>query len=640
MKTSFAHRLGSLLLVGLLIISVSALAQNTVNDPSNAKGAVIKRGGGPTTGTAIVTTGPTKARRAQEAAVKKAKAQKEKSREQEIKYADTLSANDLLGQPTTQQLQIRAIAGRINQRANEMMKTPEEIRYIRVNFYWADASHTGMSAAWSHAVASATTEQPILTQHLNALALVLPDSVTYQDKRYPVVALEKCAFKGCNELEAIALPLGLHKIGEEAFSSCKSLKTLALPETLTEVSDGMFSECAKLTDFVLPQTVQSIGVGAFENCAGMEQMMLSDSLITIGNKAFYHCDNLMSVLIPTKVSKIGIAAFGNCQHLAKIDVNANNASYLSLDGVLMSEDMTTLCQYPAGKDKKSYAVQGAVVSILPGAFEGVGKLQSIGMPANISAVPDSAFMNCVALAGIDIPEGVNIIGAKAFYHCLSLKKVTLPSTLKIIDCNAFDSCVVLTALEFSEQLTQLGAGAFRDCHTMTSAVLPQALRQIGCDAFRNCNNLRSVALPDSLQVIETATFYGCSGINTISLPSNLLTIKDSAYYGCSYAGFLLPNDRLREIGKAAFAGCSSLESIDISSKVERLGEGAFYGCTSLEELHLHTLLPVVQSFDKTDGIAVYVPKSMKKEAQKSGNYKMFKKLKGESEEKVEDKTTE
>jgi hypothetical protein len=82
-------------------------------------------------------------------------------------------------------------------------------------------------------------------------------------------------------------------------------------------------------------------------------------------------------------------------------VNASNAEYASVDGVLYDKTVTTLIQCPGGK---------------AGSFT--------------------------------IPASVTTIGARAFAYCTSLANVTVPSSVTHIEWYAFLSCTNLTQLHF------------------------------------------------------------------------------------------------------------------------------------------------------------------------------------------------
>ncbi len=621
MKT--IQKLGLLILSALLLQGSAAVAQT----PSSHPVVKITKGkSAPTTGTEVQTNGPARAgKQAKQSPLKKAQ---EKAKQ--TIALDTVAAQDSLA-PTPQQMQIRALADRIIKMDNEYMKHPESVRYIQVDYIWADLDQNSACAYW-HSAPIATQfdkNEILLSQHLNATALVIPDSITCRGKTIPVVSIAYEGFSDCDLLQYVALPNTIRDIYEYAFGGCTNLKGIALPEQLEMLPIGFAWGCTQLQELPLPHTLREMPWLALASCTKIDNIVLPDSLLFIGPEAFWGCSNLSRINIPASVEKIAVGAFAHCDNLRAINVAIGNQHYISHNGVLMSRDFSTLYQYPAGKRTKGYAIPGDVTEICWGAFSGNKHLQMIGMPANLINIPEGTFANCSDLTGIDIPEGVGTIGATAFARCASLRKITLPSTLKVIDGEAFDSCALLTAVNIPDSLTAIEWRAFHNCHNITSIVLPQNLSYLGVGAFRNCTSLRSVALPDSLTSLLHGTFYGCSSINTIALPQNLKEIRDSAFFGCRYASILLLNAGLTTIGSGAFANCSNVESLHLPASLTNIGDGSFFGCSKLNELHLEQLVPISHAFDNVDKITLYVPKHLKKEAQKRAEYKAFKKIKGE-----------
>ena len=78
--------------------------------------------------------------------------------------------------------------------------------------------------------------------------------------------------------------------------------------------------------------------------------------------AFHECTSLANVTVGCNVTSIWDSAFSTCVSLKTITVDAQNAFYSSVDGVLFNKDQTTLIQYPEGKTG-SYTIPNSVTSI-------------------------------------------------------------------------------------------------------------------------------------------------------------------------------------------------------------------------------------------------------------------------------------
>ncbi len=399
------------------------------------------------------------------------------------------------------------------------MKQPEKVRYIQVDYIWNDPNHHTAACAFWHSSPTATyfdEEEILLSQHLNATALVIPDSIAYQGKNIPVVCIGYEGFLHCNLLQYVALPNTIRDFGEFAFADCQNLKGIALPEHLEDLTIGFAEGCSRLKELPLPHTLREMSMTALMGTQ-IDHIVLPDSLHTIAPYVFAHCNDLTHIVIPASVKEIHEEAFAHCENLEAIHVAIENPHFTSLDGVLMSRDLTTLHQYPAGKKDKSYAVPREVTEIGSGAFAGNRHLQMADLPAHITEIPKNTFEDCCSLTDIDIPEGVETMGNNAFYHCTSLRDITLPASLKEIESMVFDSCIQLTAVNLPDSLTSIDDYAFRNCSSITDIVLPQSLETLGTWVFYNCTSLRSVTFPDKHIPIKASSFYGCSKLEELHL---------------------------------------------------------------------------------------------------------------------------
>jgi hypothetical protein len=228
-----------------------------------------------------------------------------------------------------------------------------------------------------------------------------------------VTTIASWAFIYCSRLTRVIIPDSVTSIGENAFCACTGLSTVAIPNGVTAIPDDVFYDCSGLTSATLGGRVTSIGMQAFTACTSLTNITLPNGLTFIGNEAFQGCGHLTgialpssvasigdwafggtsltNVTIPTAVAAIGPGAFAGCTSLAAITVDALNASFSSVGGVLFDKDQTTLLQYPAGKAGGYYTVPGTVTSIGSGAFAFCTWLNTITNPASVINVASDAF---------------------------------------------------------------------------------------------------------------------------------------------------------------------------------------------------------------------------------------------------------
>ena len=85
-------------------------------------------------------------------------------------------------------------------------------------------------------------------------------------------------------------------------------------------------------------------------------------MTSIGNEAFAYCTNLTSIELQSGVTSIENYAFSNCTSLNSINVDKDNQSYSSEDGILFDKEKKKLITYPAGKKEKEYNIPSSVTS--------------------------------------------------------------------------------------------------------------------------------------------------------------------------------------------------------------------------------------------------------------------------------------
>ncbi len=312
----------------------------------------------------------------------------------------------------------------------------------------------------------------------NLQSIELPEGLTN---------IGRYAFCTCRSLQSINIPEGVLYIGDDTFFECSSLESVTLPERLTSIGDYAFYYCGSLQGIYIPENVTSIGDRAFSLCGqltainvdennvsyssldgvlfdkekttliaypgGKEDISsytILDSVTSIGIDAFKANFSLQSINIPETVSSIDETAFEDCRQLTAINVDDNNMSYSSRDGILFDKEKTTIVRYPCcKKDTSSYTIPDSVTSIGEGAFENCDDLRSIIIPEGVTRIGVLAFGHCDNLQSITIPEGVTSIGHLAFAWCESLRSITIPDSVFRIEGQAFDTCNNLTEVYYT-----------------------------------------------------------------------------------------------------------------------------------------------------------------------------------------------
>lgn len=391
--------------------------------------------------------------------------------------------------------------------------------------------------------------------------LVIPNSVTSISD---AMGGGNCfAFAGCSGFTGnLTISNSLTKIGHCTFYGCSGLTSVTIPNSVTSIDESAFYGCTSLTSVNIPNSVTFLSGGAFAGCTSLTSINIPNSVTRLGNSAFSGCTSLTSITIPSSVVSIGETPFIGCSNLTNIYVDAGNAFFTSIDGVLFNFSKDNIVRYPPGR-LGDYEIPGFVKAIEGGAFYGCF-VTSITIPNSVIAIGISAFRDCINLTFVNISNSVASILAGAFMGCSNLNSVNIPNSVTTIEDHAFYGCT-----------------------NLTSVTIPDSVTTISEATFGNCTNLASATIPNSVTFIGHYAFYGCSNLNSITIPNSVIRIGDEAFYGCTgLTSITIPNS-VTSIGSEAFKDCTSLASITIPNSVTSIEDEAFVGCTSLREVNFN-----------------------------------------------------
>ena len=265
------------------------------------------------------------------------------------------------------------------------------------------------------AVTSQHISYPYNDDYIYADNVTIPASVTYEGNTYSVTTIKEYAFGYCSNLTSVVIPNSVMIIEDNAFYHCSGLMQFDVStENLIFSSDAgvLFNKgqetlikypIAKLgTSYVIPNTVAIIGSAAFHNCNSLVNVTIPNSVITIESAAFYSCTNLASMAIPSSVTTIAIHAFAECWSLTHFEVEEENSSFSTVEGVLFNKNQDVLITYPMSKGGVSY---------------------SYVIPNSTTTIGPAAFFHCAGLTSVTIPNSVTTLEEQAFYYCNGLTEI-------------------------------------------------------------------------------------------------------------------------------------------------------------------------------------------------------------------------
>ena len=315
-------------------------------------------------------------------------------------------------------------------------------------------------------------------------SVVIPESVTYNNKTYSVTSIGNVAFGDCTELTSVIIGNGVKSIGYRAFYSCSGLTSVTIPNSVTSIDRQAFSLCSGLISVSIGSGVTSIGKEVFVNCTGLSSVTIGNNVTSIGDYAFGWCSGLTSVTIPNSVTSIGSGTFQSCS-----------------------------------------------------------KLTSVTIPSSVTSIGDDAFASCTSLTSVTIPNSVTSIGDQAFGWCSGLTSITIPNSVTSIGKATFYGCSKLSSVTIPICVTKIGDGAFAGCSGLTSIIVNTG--NIKYDSRNNCNGIietasstlilgcKNTTIPNSVTSIGDYAFYGCIDLISIVIPNSVTRIGGYAFNGCS-----------------------------------------------------------------------------------------------------------
>jgi len=191
----------------------------------------------------------------------------------------------------------------------------------------------------------------------------------------PVTCIGPYAFYALSTLTSVTIPPGVTTIDQFAFSTCPNIASVNLPDSVTEIGNGAFNRCSSLTSVTLPARIASIGWAAF-SATGLSTITIADTVTNLGSSAFSYCSNLTAIV-----------------------VDALNAFYRSVDGVLFDKNQANLRQFPGAK-AGDYAVPNTVTNIVGRAFAGSQNLVTLLIPDSVRNIAVAAFADSPNLTSV------------------------------------------------------------------------------------------------------------------------------------------------------------------------------------------------------------------------------------------------
>ena len=424
------------------------------------------------------------------------------------------------------------------------------------------------------------------------------------------------AYRGADA--EVDIPAGVSAIDSHAFSDA-TLRTVRIPASVRRIDNEAFygtglGEIIFQDDEAAPSELAELGSRVFSN-TNVQTLTLPRSLVTINRDAFADMSKLASVHLGPKVAADQlVGSFANTPELTRIQVDAGNPNYESLDGVLYTRDHTHLIAYPAAKNAGgAYTVASGTTDIDDFAFLGAQN-ESVTFPDTLRRVGDQSFEGA-ALTTLTLPDGFETMGTSAFWQMPQLVSVDLGGATGV-STNAFRYDAALSEVAFRPdlgRLTSIGEGAFVGI-SATTATIPDTVSTIAEEAFSKNPALTSFHVGASLNSLGDYALGENDNLATLSVsPDNASFVVDSGalYHNDSSVRTLVryaPANSGSEVtvaagttavGAGAFENATSLRRIVLPEGLTAIGDEAFDGCANLVDMVIPASVEVARGLTGT-----------------------------------------
>ncbi len=340
----------------------------------------------------------------------------------------------------------------------------------------------GEATVAKYTIVKATDTTPADTAFYTG-EIVIPETITVDNKTYTVVAT-----------------------AANSFLDCKDLISVTLPSTCVTIGRNTFKGCASLTKSPLPETVTSVGSGVFNGCTNLEEVTIYPGWSKPISEEFANCPNLKRLIISEGPDPVvmKINMFGASSE-ARVAINSIEYIYL---GRNVDASAYTNAEQP---------------------FHNMGHLNTVVIGGQATTIQGTTFQGCTALRTVTFEEGNHIssIGTSAFASCTSLASIDIPAAVTVIEQSVFNNCRNLSNVTVGDGVTSIGITSFYNTK-LTSFTFPSALTSIGQSAFENSKLAGDIVLPDKLTAIGTQAFAGTQ-LTGVSIPATVTSIGSGAF---------------------------------------------------------------------------------------------------------------
>ena len=285
---------------------------------------------------------------------------------------------------------------------------------------------------------------------------------------------------------------------------------------------------------------------------------------------------LTGLTISAQVETIGVLPFMYCGQLKKLEVDAANPHFKSVDNAVYSKDGKELVQVATVYPKEVFTLPASVEKVRTGAFTFAMSIKKIEGSNDFFETVDGMLIRKADRALMHYPSFVQ--------QGQAAKPIELPNDIKKIERYAFAFNFVPQELVLPESLEVLEDYAFNGAANIVKLKIDhcKALKRVGNFCFKGCFRLASFDLPK-----EGVTFIG-----------------EQALQGTAIASLNIPMNV--QIGANAFRGCQSIANVFSFNTVPPvLDDLAFSDIAEIEQATLHVPFGTKATYSQAPGWKIF-----------------------------------
>lgn len=392
----------------------------------------------------------------------------------------------------------------------------------------------------------------------SVVEITVPDSV---------IAVGDCAFRGCSQLERVALPAHVAVYLADWFRYCNKLSHLELPGALEVITPRIFDH-VRLKTLVIGPDTREVQPGAFINsCLESIQVAEGNPFMVTDGRALYSKDG--SIMAALAVPSDAYAVRDGCRAVGKKAFS----SFASLASVELPASLEVIGPFAfAGTSLRSFKAPDALRVIQEKAFYGCRQLVQVQLDEGLESIGPSAFADS-GIAELRIPDSVREMGA----HVADGTGVRFAGTDATFGIEGQGGPLLFDGQGGLYERSSAGLRFVRlmDPDAVAYEVLPGTV-ELGRQAFECARTLREVRLPAGLKKISGAAFRGCTELVHVNVPDTVAWVGGDAFLDTRIEAVQL-SAGLEHLGPRALVtlgahhgqGAPSLHSITVTGASDR-----------------------------------------------------------------------